>query len=106
VQDNILFGEEYEEEWYRRVVEACALEADVAQLPAGDLTELGERGINLSGTAQISHPKNFYCATIWPSANAAAPESSTKHPCILHTHCPKSKFTDDPLPQTHHLNTA
>lgn len=54
-QDNILFGEEYEEERYRRVVEACALEADVAQLPAGDMTELGERGINLSGTAAM-HP--------------------------------------------------
>lgn len=27
----------------------CALDQDIAILPAGDLTEIGERGINLSG---------------------------------------------------------
>ena len=32
-----------------QVIEACALERDIAQLPQGDLTEIGERGINLSG---------------------------------------------------------
>jgi len=31
------------------VVEACALLSDFGQLPAGDQTEIGERGINLSG---------------------------------------------------------
>jgi len=31
------------------VVEACALPSDFKQLPAGDQTEVGERGINLSG---------------------------------------------------------
>ena len=30
-------------------VAACALEPDLAILPAGDLTEIGEKGINLSG---------------------------------------------------------
>ena len=34
---------------YQRVVRACALEPDIAVLPAGDATEIGERGINLSG---------------------------------------------------------
>ena len=28
---------------------ACALDADMATLPAGDITEVGERGITLSG---------------------------------------------------------
>ena len=32
---------------------ACALDADVASLPAGDMTELGERGINLSGACPL-----------------------------------------------------
>jgi len=31
------------------VVDACALRADLAALPAGDATEIGERGITLSG---------------------------------------------------------
>ena len=34
---------------YEEVVAACALDADLADLTAGDMTELGERGINLSG---------------------------------------------------------
>lgn len=32
-----------------QVLEACALRPDLDVLPAGDLTEIGERGINLSG---------------------------------------------------------
>ena len=34
---------------YREAVRCCCLEPDVAALPAGDATEIGERGINLSG---------------------------------------------------------
>lgn len=50
-QENIVFGQEFVEARYWAVVEACALGEDILQLEAGDLTELGERGINLSGTA-------------------------------------------------------
>lgn len=49
IQDNIVFGEEYNGERYQAAVAACALEEDIASLPAGSATELGERGINLSG---------------------------------------------------------
>lgn len=34
---------------YRKVIRACALEADLDMLPNGDETEIGERGITLSG---------------------------------------------------------
>lgn len=34
---------------YAKVLQACCLDADVTQLPAGDMTEIGEKGINLSG---------------------------------------------------------
>ncbi|XP_055346894.1 uncharacterized protein LOC129594288 [Paramacrobiotus metropolitanus] len=49
LKDNILFGCEYNEELYKRVIEACALQPDLDLLPAGDMTEIGEKGINLSG---------------------------------------------------------
>lgn len=34
---------------YNRVIEGCALNPDLKMLPAGDQTEIGEKGINLSG---------------------------------------------------------
>ena len=49
LKDNILFGNAYDPERYRQVLRVCGLEPDLAILPAGDLTEIGERGINLSG---------------------------------------------------------
>lgn len=49
MQDNILFGCPFDADKYAAVLAACALVEDIAGLPAGDATELGERGINLSG---------------------------------------------------------
>lgn len=49
VRDNIIFGSPYDRVKYERVVEVCSLNADLDILPARDLTEIGERGINLSG---------------------------------------------------------
>uniref|UniRef100_A0A4W3JDR1 ATP-binding cassette sub-family C member 5 n=1 Tax=Callorhinchus milii TaxID=7868 RepID=A0A4W3JDR1_CALMI len=49
VKENILFGKEYDEKKYKRVLENCSLHQDLAILPFGDMTEIGERGINLSG---------------------------------------------------------
>ncbi|KAI7821028.1 hypothetical protein BC939DRAFT_456317 [Gamsiella multidivaricata] len=49
LKDNIVFDNEYDEARYQRVLFACGLEPDIAILPAGDATEIGERGINLSG---------------------------------------------------------
>ncbi|KAJ5960140.1 ABC transporter integral membrane type 1 [Penicillium vulpinum] len=49
VRNNILFGKEYNETWYEKVVDACALAPDLEILPNGDQTEIGERGITVSG---------------------------------------------------------
>lgn len=49
IQQNILFGEELDEERYRTVLKACALEPDLAVLEDGDETEIGVRGVSLSG---------------------------------------------------------
>ncbi|XP_012271250.1 multidrug resistance-associated protein 1 isoform X2 [Orussus abietinus] len=49
LQDNVLFGKPLDKALYNRVIEACALGPDLKMLPAGDQTEIGEKGINLSG---------------------------------------------------------
>uniref|UniRef100_A0A8D3AKW7 ATP-binding cassette sub-family C member 5 n=1 Tax=Scophthalmus maximus TaxID=52904 RepID=A0A8D3AKW7_SCOMX len=49
LKENILFGNVYEQEKYHTVLEACCLLPDLAELPYGDMTEIGERGANLSG---------------------------------------------------------
>ncbi|XP_032208471.1 multidrug resistance-associated protein 1-like isoform X6 [Mustela erminea] len=49
LQENILFGSIMQKQFYERVLEACALLPDLEQLPNGDQTEIGERGVNISG---------------------------------------------------------
>ncbi|KAL0992606.1 hypothetical protein UPYG_G00095640 [Umbra pygmaea] len=63
LKDNILFGQERKESWYHSVVEACALLPDLEILPAGDDTEIGEKGVNLSGgqKQRVSLARAVYC---------------------------------------------
>lgn len=49
VRENIVFGHRWDPQFYEKTVNACALRDDFAQLPDGDQTEVGERGISLSG---------------------------------------------------------
>lgn len=44
------------------MVKACQLEPDLALLPSGDLTEIGEQGVNLSGgqKARVSLARAVY----------------------------------------------
>ncbi|PFH59064.1 hypothetical protein XA68_12829 [Ophiocordyceps unilateralis] len=49
LRDNITFGQDMDKRWYKKVIKACALQADLDMLPNGDLTEIGERGITISG---------------------------------------------------------
>lgn len=43
LRDNILFGKLYDDVRYNQVLDACALRPDLEILPAGDLTEIGEK---------------------------------------------------------------
>ena len=62
IRDNILFGLPLDEAKYNRVVEICQLASDLDMLPGGDLTEIGEKGINLSGgqKARVSLARAVY----------------------------------------------
>ena len=62
LRGNVLFGREFDQDRYDQVIQACALLDDIAMLPAGDMTEIGERGINLSGgqKARVSLARAFY----------------------------------------------
>lgn len=53
VRDNIVFGRPFDAARYAAIIDACALQQDIDEMPAGDATELGERGINLSGLVRL-----------------------------------------------------
>ncbi|KAG2236972.1 hypothetical protein INT48_002041 [Thamnidium elegans] len=62
LRDNIVFGHRWDPHFYDRVLEACSLKSDIAILNGGDQTEIGERGINLSGgqKARVSLARAIY----------------------------------------------
>ncbi|KAK7428905.1 ATP-binding cassette glutathione S-conjugate transporter ycf1 [Neonectria magnoliae] len=62
VKENIIFGYRYDPDFYEKTIQACALMDDFAQLPDGDETVVGERGISLSGgqKARVSLARAVY----------------------------------------------
>jgi ATP-binding cassette, subfamily C (CFTR/MRP), member 2 len=62
LRNNILFQEPYDEIKYRKTLELSELLPDIAALVGGDLTEIGEKGVNLSGgqKARVSLARAIY----------------------------------------------
>ncbi|KAG0025921.1 hypothetical protein BGZ81_006735 [Podila clonocystis] len=62
IRDNILFDTPFDANRYWKVVKACSLEKDLSTFAKGDLTEIGERGVNLSGgqKARLSLARSVY----------------------------------------------
>ncbi|OQR90009.1 multidrug resistance-associated protein 1 [Thraustotheca clavata] len=62
IRENILFGKPYDRIKYQKILDACALQSDLQTFPAGDRTEIGQKGINLSGgqKARISLARACY----------------------------------------------
>ncbi|RLN36768.1 hypothetical protein BBO99_00009249, partial [Phytophthora kernoviae] len=62
LRDNILFEQAFDPKRYAHVLDASQLAMDLKALPHGDATEIGERGINLSGgqKARIAIARAMY----------------------------------------------
>ncbi|KAJ7125217.1 multidrug resistance-associated ABC transporter [Mycena epipterygia] len=65
IKDNILFGYPFDEARYNEVIECCALRADLNMLEDGDETEIGEKGVSLSGgqKARVALARAVYAKT-------------------------------------------
>ncbi|KAG1714743.1 Multidrug resistance-associated protein 4 [Nymphon striatum] len=62
LKNNIIFGSKYDKEKYQNVINTCCLCKDINDMPNGDETLVGERGIRLSGgqRARISLARALY----------------------------------------------
>jgi ABC-type multidrug transport system fused ATPase/permease subunit len=62
VKVNILFGNVFDKERYEKVLTACALQSDLEALAKGDETQIGLRGVKLSGgqRARVSFGRALY----------------------------------------------
>uniref|UniRef100_A0A8D0BKR7 ABC-type glutathione-S-conjugate transporter n=1 Tax=Salvator merianae TaxID=96440 RepID=A0A8D0BKR7_SALMN len=49
MEENITFGQRVDRNWYKRVIDACALQPDLDSFLAGSQTKIGEKGVNISG---------------------------------------------------------
>ena len=63
IQNNIIFYHPYNPTKYQTILDLCELNQDLQSFPGGDLTEIGEKGVNLSGgqKARISLARAMYC---------------------------------------------
>lgn len=68
VRDNIVFGNSFDVDTYHLTIDACCLTTDLLLFDNGDETEIGERGITLSGgqKARLSLARTVYAALIQP----------------------------------------
>ncbi|GMM34012.1 ATP-binding cassette glutathione S-conjugate transporter [Saccharomycopsis crataegensis] len=62
IKENILFGHKYDPILYEKVLFACDLNVDLKNFVDGDLTQVGEKGISLSGgqKARLSLARAIY----------------------------------------------
>lgn len=53
IKENIIFGSPFDQERYEKVIYQCGLTRDLTLFEAGDETEVGEKGLTLSGGQKV-----------------------------------------------------
>ena len=53
IRDNILFGRPLDVSSYYKTLDVCCMQPDLQNFPKGDLTEIGHRGVSLSGGQRV-----------------------------------------------------
>jgi ATP-binding cassette, subfamily C (CFTR/MRP), member 1 len=96
IRENIVFGLPMDEDRYNRVIDICQLESDLGILKGGDLTEIGEKGINLSGgqKARISLARAVYADKdiVLMDDPISALDSNVKHKVFEEVFCGELRY--------------
>ncbi|KAF8917347.1 P-loop containing nucleoside triphosphate hydrolase protein [Mucidula mucida] len=71
IKANIIFGGPFEEDRYKQVIYQCGLERDISLFDAGDETEVGEKGVTLSGGQKARVTLARHVMTVVPSVTMA-----------------------------------
>jgi len=64
IKDNILFGEEFDEKRYEDTLDACALVPDLDILEDGDQTEIGAKGVSVSGALEGVYTNDRFLSVV------------------------------------------
>lgn len=75
IRENIIGMTDFDPVWYRRVVNVCALQKDVDDMPDGDQTFIGSRGLALSGGQKqriVRQTFSFICGRCSDSSQSIA----------------------------------
>jgi ABC-type multidrug transport system fused ATPase/permease subunit len=97
IKDNIVFSSPWNRERYDAVIIACSLTNDLEILEDGDETEIGEKGVNLSGgqKARVSLARAIYsrASTLYLDDVLSAVDAHTAH--AIMENCLRGPLTAD-----------